>query len=89
MTDSPSTVKSSRLPSGLQHPVCGAQGDVRTPRTPPRGGRCPFPLRLPHLAAPFDRGPLLTRPHLSFPHSARENDVKGINCPKPAPIQPL
>lgn len=23
MTDSPRTVKSSRLPSGLQHPVCG------------------------------------------------------------------
>lgn len=32
MTDSPSTVKSSRLPSGLQHPVCRAQRHVSTRR---------------------------------------------------------
>lgn len=37
MTDSPSTVKSSRLPSGLQHPVCGTQSHVNT-RYPGRGG---------------------------------------------------
>lgn len=30
MTDAPSTVKSSRLPSGLQHPVYGTQSHVNT-----------------------------------------------------------
>lgn len=36
MTDSPNTVKSSRLPSGLQHPVCGTQSHVNA-HCPGRG----------------------------------------------------
>lgn len=91
MTDSPSTVKSSRLPSGLQHPVCRAQRGRQRP--PPQlgsfwltgGMKCPL-VAPSYLAAPFNRGPPLARPHLSLPDSGgeagrREQDKFWVSAP--------